>query len=382
MSPYAQLPRLIRKGETVSLASDEEESRESTDRSHFKQGKFLVAFAIDLSGSMDQSIRNRTEVDMSRLKSLDQSLDDLIKNARESLQESKARNIETSLDLFAYGFGLRTRTLPVCDLFSLIKAGRAIITDEVIDEYTENYKRHYQTKNKAFEGAGDVAKSLGLGGLWEAGEDFFKRQAKDNVIRRIIRDKRPQIEARLKRIGSTTLSFEEVAEMWESSQITLNNVKELIFGNTPVREVLTAITNRFARELRNRDTQTQSILFLVSDGKFTEVDPRPLAEKLRKMGVTIISCFIHDEDTANPRALLNAADPRWGPEATLMFELSSPMGDLPEVRRYLLEHNWTIYPHPKLFVQLNHSDVLHEFVQVTLSILEDSDAAHTQPKGW
>src|SRR5713226_6231687 len=107
ISPHAQLPRLIRKGETVSAISDEEESRESSDRNHFKQGKFLVAFAIDLSGSMDQSIRNRTDVDMTRLKSLDQSLDDLIKNARESLQESKARNIETSLDLFAYGFGLR-----------------------------------------------------------------------------------------------------------------------------------------------------------------------------------------------------------------------------------------------------------------------------------
>ncbi len=104
--------------------------------------------------------------------------------------------------------------------------------------------------------------------------------------------------------------------MWNSSQITLSNVKELIFGNTQVK------------------------------------------------------------------ALLNAADARWGSEATLMFELSSPMGDLPEVRRYLLEHNWTIYPHPKLFVQLNHSDVLREFLQITLSILEDSEAAHTLPKGW
>ncbi len=351
VSPYARLPRLIPKGETVSAASDEEESRESSDRNHFKQGKFLVAFAIDLSGSMDQSIRNRTDVDMTRLKSLDQSLDDLIKNARESLQESKARNIETSLELFAYGFGLRT--LPVCDLFSLIKAGRAIITDEVIDEYTERYKHHYQAEYKAYEGTGELAKSLGLGGLWAVGEDFFKRQVKDKIIRRIIHDKRPQIEAQLKKIGSTTLSFEEVAEMWNSSQITLSNVKELIFGNTPVKEVLTAITNRFAHELQKRDAQTQSILFLVSDGKFTEVDPRPLAEKLRNMGVTIISCFMNDEDTANPRAL-----------------------------RYLLEHNWTIYPHPKLFVQLNHSDVLREFLQITLSILEDSEAAHTLPKGW
>ncbi len=96
---------------------------------------------------------------MSRLKSLDQSLDDLIKKARESLQESKARNIETCLDLFAYGFGLRT--IPVCDLFSLIKAGRAVITDAVIDEYTQNYKRQNQAEHKTYEGTGDLAKSLG-----------------------------------------------------------------------------------------------------------------------------------------------------------------------------------------------------------------------------
>ncbi len=380
ISPYAQLPRLIKKGETVSAVGGEEERKETSDKIHFKQGNFLVALAIDLSGSMDQSIRNQTDVDITRLKSLDESLDTLIRNARESIQESKARNIETSLDLFAYGFGLRT--IPVCDLFSLIKAARAIITDEVIDEYTENYKRHYQSEHRVYEGASDLARSLGLGGLWAMGEDFFKRQARDAIIRRIIHDKSSQIEARLKRVGSTTLSFEEVAEMWEASQITLNNVKDLIFGNTPVEEVLSTITNRFAQELRKRNTETQAILFLVSDGKFADVNPLPLVEKLRKMGVTIISCFINDEDTANPRVLLNAPDPHWKSEATLMFELSSTMGDLPEVRRYLLEHNWTIYPHPKLFVQLNHSDVLREFIQITLSILEDSEVARTLPKGW
>src|SRR6266567_2024788 len=159
VSPYAELPKLIRKGEVTSNISGED-FVETSDRIHFKPGKFLVAFAIDLSGSMEQSIRNRTDVDMSRLKGLDQSLNDLINNARESFQENRTRNIETSLDLFAYGFGLRT--VPVCDLLSLIKAGRAIITDAVIDEYTENYKRQYQAEHKAYEGTGEVVKSLGL----------------------------------------------------------------------------------------------------------------------------------------------------------------------------------------------------------------------------
>lgn len=380
ISPYAELPRLIRKGEITSAISENVDIKETSERSHFRPGKFLVGFAIDLSGSMEQSIRNRTDADMSRLRSLDQSLHDLMKNARESLEESQARNIETSIDLFAYGFGLRT--IPLCDLFSLIKAGRAIITDDVIDEYTQNYKEQYKTNHKGYEGTGDLVKSLGLGGLWMIGEGIFNRQAKDRILRQIIRDKKPQIEARLKRIGNTTLSFEEAAQVWESNQVTLSNVKDLIFGDTPVKEVLTAVTNRFARELRKRGPDTQAILFIVSDGKFTNSDPLPFMKKLQNMGVTIVSCFINNEDTANPRVLLNAADSRWGQEAKLMFELSSEMGDLPEVRRYLLEHNWTLYPQPKLFVQLNHSDVLREFVQVTLSILEDSETAQALPKGW
>ncbi len=381
VSHATQVPTLINKGKIISPSPGTNQNPRVAERSYLRKGKFLVGFAIDLSGSMDQSIRNQTGIDTSRLRSLDQSLSDLMKHARESIRESQSRGIETSLDLFAYGFGLRA--LPVCDLLSLYKAGRELITRERITTYAESYKREQLAKLPPYTTeAAEAVKSVGLGELWAFGEDYVKRVGRDAVLKRFLREMRPKVEARAKEIGDTTLSFEEVAQLWESSEVTLNNVKEFILGNTPIREVLAVIVGRFQHELQIRDQKTESILFLVSDGKFTDVDPLPLARKLHAMGVSIVSCFLSNQDTANPRELRNNADPQWGAEAKLMFEMASPMGDLPEVHRYLLNNNWTINPNPKLFVQLNHSDVLREFVHVTLRILEESDAAHTLPRGW
>lgn len=380
VSPVAKLPRLICEGDLPAIEIEEQEQIEISERTYVKAGKFLVGFAIDLSGSMDESIRNKADTNISRLQSLNQSFNELIANARASIQESRARNIETSLDVFVYGFGLRT--VPVSDLLSLITAGREVITREVISEYEERCKQETQTKYKGYVGTGDLARHLGLGEVWSIGEDMTKRLGKNTATRKLLHDMRSQIEARAKEIGDTTLSFEELAQMWNSSEVNISNVKELFFGNTPVEEVLVALLDRFRRELLSRANGTKSILFLVSDGKFTHTDPLPLAKKLQAMGVSIVSCFINDQDTAKSRVLLDQADPQWGPEAHLMFNMSSPMGDLPELRRYLLQRGWTIYPHPKLFVQLNHSDVLKEFVRVTLSIIEDSEAAHSLPRGW
>lgn len=380
-APSARPPKLLVKKE-VGMAPQNfaDEAEEASERTYIKAGKFLIGFAVDLSGSMSESIRNRADTEVSRLKSLDQSLNDLMKNARESIQESRDREIETSLDLFVYGFGLRT--MPVCDLLSLIKAGRQLITDDLIEEYTQNYKEMQQAKYRGYEGTSDLVRNLGLGALWSTVERVARRIGKDAVLRRILNDLRPALEARAREIGDTTLPLEEVAQLWESSEVRLSNIKELIFGNTPAKTALGTVVERFQRELQKRAPETQSILFWVSDGKFTDTDLLPLAKRLQSMGVSIVSCFISDQDIANPRELHGIADPRWGPEAQVMFQLASPLGERPEVRRYLLEHNWTIYPQPKLFVQLNHSDVLREFVRVTLSMIEDSETAPGLSRGW
>lgn len=88
-----------------------------------------------------------------------------------------------------------------------------------------------------------LVRHLGLGGLWSIGENITKKVGESVIIKKILHDMQSAIEARYKQIGDTTISFEEAAQMWSSSNITMSNVKDLIFGNTPAREVLIALVN-------------------------------------------------------------------------------------------------------------------------------------------
>lgn len=107
-----------------------------------------------------------------------------------------------------------------------------------------------------------------------------------------------------------------------------------------------------------------------------------MAEQLRDLGVTIVSCFVTDKDSAIPRALLNRPAPEWEQGAKLLFEMASTMEDTSEVKKFLLHKGWVVYPGAKLFVQLNHSDILKEFVRVILSLLEEPTDVQALPKGW
>jgi hypothetical protein len=46
-----------------------------------------------------------------------------------------------------------------------------------------------------------------------------------------------------------------------------------------------------------------------------------------------------------------------------MFEIASPLAEGDSFSRNLVNEGWTIEPNAKLFVQVNHSEVLDEFVR-------------------
>ncbi len=88
--------------------------------SDFEQGQDknipgLLGLAIDLSGSMAGSIRNNTGGHLTRLESFQQSLKRLAQDARKTLQKEQTKGTKTSIDIFAYGFGLKG--LSVCDFY-------------------------------------------------------------------------------------------------------------------------------------------------------------------------------------------------------------------------------------------------------------------------
>jgi len=377
------ISQILKKGEQTSadfIGGSTLPSRSSDDlQSKDKEMKALVGLAIDLSGSMATSIRNNTGGQVSRLESFRQSLERLVNEAQTRVRESRTKQPQTSIDLFAYGFGLRA--MNVCDLLSLIKIGQHVISKEEIEELKQRYAREMQSNYSGYEGLGDLAKQFGFGGLVREAESTIRANAEAEIRKKIMLEVKRRLERQLQSVGDTTLSIEEIAQLWESSGETLANAEELIFGNTPMRECMLEVAKRFERESKSRGQDTTPILFLLSDGDPTDGDPLPALEQLKPLGVTVISCFVTDQDIANPRVLFGEPESQWSRGAKLMFDMASTVEENSAFSNFLLRKNWIIKPNARLFVQVNHSMILEEFIRVVISPFETSSNMSNLPVG-
>nr|BBH86384.1 hypothetical protein KTC_11350 [Thermosporothrix sp. COM3] len=363
------LPQLIPLGETFPENSQEQRPTETHEPVRYTHANVLVGFALDVSSSMQHSFLNQTAEAPSRLNDIRRALSGFVRNARKTLQEVPVDE-QATIDMFIYGFGLKT--LNPCDLLSLWKASKQVLTDEVVQDLVSKYKKEQEQKYKGYRQIGALLQDLAPGSLSEKVRAVGRSMLELQIRKRIWREKREAIEQQVHILGDTTLSLDELATWWNESGDLLSNAESLLFGRTsPLAETLTCIAERFERELRNRPKDTQAILFIISDGK-TQSDPLPLARKLREMGVLVCSCFLTDQDVQNPRQLLHEAPAEWSKEAQLMFHLASPLPENTRLEDLLIHHNWTIHPQPQLFVQINHSEVLREFHRIILDQFLDN----------
>lgn len=378
--PDARLPILLRQGETFPIEGTDvahSQIKDKPEHIHLKDGKALLGFALDLSGSMEKNILNKKGGDVSRIEGVQQALKDLMETTRKGIRDNREKNVQTSVDIFAYGFGLRT--MPVCDLLSLMKASQEVITDDVITRYREQFEQETKSKYGNVQGIGSILKRFGVDRLFEG---VAERHGEAIVMRRILHDMMVPLQLHLQEIGDTTLSLEAVTDMWEQHGEVLGATKELVYGSTPVTEVLDAVTKRFEREMQTRDKKTDLLFLLISDGQFTGIDPLPLVERLHELGVIVISCLLSDQDQTSHRVLLNTPQPHWSNEARQMFDMASPLDDQSELYSLLLRDGWTLHPQAKLFVQLNQSDMLEEFIHGLLGSLKDPNSTRSLPRGW
>jgi hypothetical protein len=360
--------KILNKGE---ISNPEEfllnDTQPTNTRDIFKEkiDRSLIGIAVDVSGSMAESIKNDSNRQMSRLQSFNDALTRLAKRAKETIQQNKTHQIDTTVEVFAYAFGLRSES--VCDLLSLLKIGKDIITPREIEEMKQRYISEMRSKYDSYSGLGNLAIQFGFGDFAKKAENIVRQSAEEEIRRKIMLEIKIRLEKSLSVIGDTTLSINEVAELSESNSDTLNNSQELIFGSTPMQEAFSKVHRRFERELSKRPKDTIPVLFVVSDGEPTDGDPLPLSNEIKKLGVTIITCFVTNKDIAVPKILIGKRDDNWDNATKLMFDMASTIDETSSFSDFLLKKGWTIQKNAKLFVQVNHSSVLEEFINVVLS---------------
>lgn len=126
----------------------------------------------------------------------------------------------------------------------------------------------------------------------------------------------PSVRDLLQLGGSTPalVSLSDLAEHWDTYEQHLRHLAEEMFGSTPMAEALETIRARFQRELEAATYYAMPALFLLSDGMPNRGTDRAVLEKtaeLRARGTLVISCYVTEHDTTEPRRLYGSAPAGW-----------------------------------------------------------------------
>jgi hypothetical protein len=317
----------------------------------------LLAVAVDVSGSMQRSIRNRRADDQSRFESVRDALADMGAQLRDEVLR-RPDALPDSFRVFVMGFGLRMGD-GVADLASLWKAAENVDLPGQVEVRKARFDAEARGKASAYGDIADLARGWGFGGI----VDSFTEAAKSTARSQIAGELTDLVLAEAARIGDSTLTAPDLARMFEggSDASDLQVLEQVIFGLTPMAEVADRIRRRLDRS-DSRDEQRT--LLVISDGEPTDGDPRPAFAAIAASGVNIVSSFVTDDDIANPRLLVGTSESSWSTGARLMWDIASPLDESSAAAKYLLRQGWSIELGARMFVQVNHSDVLKEFVRV------------------
>ncbi|KAL9986942.1 hypothetical protein ACROYT_G001160, partial [Oculina patagonica] len=106
----------------------------------------------------------------------------------------------------------------------------------------------------------------------------------------------------------------------------------------------------------------QKLLFILSDGQPGDKGDPPI-QQLSDLGVTIVSCFITDQQLSDPRHLYSILDESWEKPAKTMFRMSSTITTQKIPRTLFVKRGWEIdidNNETRLFFQVNHPDIIKD----------------------
>jgi hypothetical protein len=173
------------------------------------------------------------------------------------------------------------------------------------------------------------------------------------------------LSPRLAEIGDVTLPISKVGRLLSNSSSRGSAAEEFIYGGTPMCAALRQIEKRFARESVASPHRIPTLL-VVSDGLPMDGDPLPIVERMRTRGIAVVSCLVTDRDMQAPRVLPAKQDRRWTRNTRLMYKLASHVDRASVHTQRLVEWGWDVPVGARSFAQINHSDVLTEFLKAAL----------------
>ncbi len=175
----------------------------------------------------------------------------------------------------------------------------------------------------------------------------------------------------------------------------LEEIRPFIYGlGTPMMESVEKAGETFRRSSL---TDQEKVLLILSDGepsdylseqdkeiimKLSQEEPTSLTEnsplpQLKSLGVHVAGCFITDTCLDDPKCLYSIAEKDWSHGARVMFEISSEVTSSKIPRTLFVKRGWRVEyldNRTKLFLQVNHPDLLENVHQLVREIILSQDA--------
>jgi hypothetical protein len=216
-----------------------------------------------------------------------------------------------------------------------------------------------------------------VGGAWRAGEDYLADRseaykfAQELIGRRMMQELRPRpVKVVCHLMDKLLQSRKSSSDVHDRIEELLKPIKPYIFGGTPMCRALNDAEKIF-KQATETGTESQNVLFLLSDGHAADGDPHPIGTQLQGLNVKIATCFLTSDDIKNPKRLLYEAGPDWpdGDGRRVLFEMSSSMPNTHTPVSYLIDAGWELplSGESRLFIQANSLDVVDEFCKTVVA---------------
>ena len=153
----------------------------------------------------------------------------------------------------------------------------------------------------------------------------------------------------------------------------MENTEPFIYGETPLNTSLNQALYIFSSA---QYKENRKFLFVLSDGMPTDRG-RPRTDKLKHLDVQTVSCYITSNYIENPRQLFSTQRTNWDKATKFMFNLSSEKKTQEIPRTVFVKKDWHVDEtsnRTKLFVQINHPDLLRDVTDLVRNVITSKDA--------
>lgn len=184
--------------------------------------------------------------------------------------------------------------------------------------------------------------------------------------------------------SSAILSVHELSTLLQQFQEAKLSIEELpIFGPSVMGQALSQVLQRLQRDINTpKNRGLRPVVLIITDGEvIDQVNPLPVVEALKRLGVTIVCCFFANKNIRRPWVLRRRPWWFWPIDAKLMFSIASSVDEWPEFSERLRDSRFVVKRNAKLFIQINHSEYLESFINALLLPLEKEHSYLKQKAG-